>query len=258
MWPQLPTGRDWRSGLLIFHDFIEEHVSPISHDFAYGSELHFPLFGSGLGWETEFVIINQSGPARAEMLFFDVQGTPLGHPVEFDLPTFGSFTVIAPSGDSGDPISGSATLRFFGELHGFTRFRVHDNGWAGARGTANVVSLESQGSRGSAVPVKIGPEQTYISLRNPFPDKWINPRLQLFSVDGRFAGEKSDIYIPPNGRYVEGLHILFPGYLTTSLPFRGMLRVEAGAKDTDSVWVGAFEIGTGVFNGLPVIHRTVQ
>ena len=268
-----------------FLDFIEEHVSPIPHDYPYESEFHFPFFSSGQGWETEFVFVNafQSSLTKGEMQFFSARGNPLGDPIKFDLPAGGSFTITAPGSDFENLTLGSASFRYAGGrqgwrngdvitwsigVRGFTRLRAHGNStWLGAHGTATITLIEPGGpswfcsrwgiqcNPGTHGKIALGPDRTYISIRNPHSDKWIKFRVGLETVGraGSIYLTEEELYIGPDGLYIKGLHSLFPEYLTTGQPFRGSVYI----MSEDPISIGAFEVGPGVFNGVPVFLEGV-
>ena len=232
------------------YDWISQYVS--FPDWRVTQETHFPFFASGQGWETEFVILNPSDEAvEAEMLFFTAGGNPVPvtEPLEFTVLSGGLFTVPSPAGTPAVLNSGSALVRSQGALHGFTRFRTGGTPWLGARGTAVIESVNAM-NRPVVAPAKIGQEQTYVTIRNPSPEGWVHIRLSLVSTGGTVLSEKSAIYIPPNGRYVKNLNALFPEYVTDGLQLHGTVIIDT--VNDAPVWVGAFEIGPGVFNGVPV------
>ncbi len=235
------------------YDWISQYVS--FPDWRVTQETHFPFFASGQGWETEFVILNPSDEAvEAEILFFTAGGNPVPvtESLEFTVLSGGLFTVPSPDGTPAVLNSGSALVRSQGALHGFTRFKTGGTPWLGARGTAVIDSVNAM-NRPVVAPAKIGQEQTYVTIRNPSSDGWVNLKVSLVSAGGDLLSETTGIYVAPNGRWIKGLHTVFPEYLTDRLQFHGTVIVDT--VNDASVWVSGFEIGPGVFNGVPVSSR---
>ena len=234
------------------YDWIAQYV-PLPVPLVQTSYLNFPLFVSGQSWTTEFVIANpfENYSADVELQFFDGPGNgadPLPpHQSTFTIPAGGTYTIELPG--SGSILnSGSAVAIADGRITGFVRFSAGDRAWLGANGVATVDGLDTVRM---ALSAKIGIVKTYVSVRNPNPDKWINVHMSLVTVGGDVLRTKSDIYIAPNGRYLKGVHTLFPEYLTASQQFEGTVIVE-GMNDA-LISVGGLDIGSadGEFNGVP-------
>ena len=234
------------------YDWIAQYV-PLPVPLVQTSYLNFPLFVSGQSWTTEFVIANpfENYSADVELQFFDGPGNgadPLPpHQSTFTIPAGGTYTLELPG--SGSILnSGSAVAIADGRITGFVRFSAGDRAWLGANGVATVDGLDTVRM---ALSAKIGIVKTYVSVRNPNPDKWINVHMSLVTVGGDVLRTKSDIYIAPNGRYLKGVHTLFPEYLTASQQFEGTVIVE-GMNDA-LISVGGLDIGSadGEFNGVP-------
>ena len=234
------------------YDWIAQYVT-LQVPLVRTSSLNFPLFVTGLSWTTEFVIANpfEDYSASVELQFFDGPGNgvdPLPpHQSTFTIPAGGTYTVELPG--SGSILnSGSAVAIADSRITGFVRFRAGDRAWLGANGVAAMDGLDTVRM---ALSARIGIVKTYVSVRNPNPDNWINVHVSLVSVGGDVLRTKSDIYIAPNGRYLKGLHTLFPEYLTASQQFEGTVIVE-GMNDA-LISVGAFDIGSadGEFSGIP-------
>ena len=234
-----------------FQDFISEHVPPVPPV----TEIHFPFFAAGRGWVTELVFVNPSAEqVEAEILFFNAGGEPLtgSDPPAFTVPAGGLYNIVAPSGaTSSDLASGSASVTFTGALNGFVRFTTGDKAWLGTQGTAPLDSLNTM-NRPAVAAAKIGAKTTYVAVRNPDPEGWVNLSISLVSAGGKVLSEKTGIYIAPNGRYAKGLHTLFPEYRTDTLQFQGTVIVDT--VNDAPVWVGAFEIGPNMFNGVPFMR----
>ena len=114
-----------------------------------------------------------------------------------------------------------------------------------------MATMEANESFRIAFSAMIGAEQTYVSVRNPRPENWVNVKMSLFSAAGNVLVEKSDIYIAPNGRYLKGLHTVFPAYKTERQQFTGTVIVE-GLNDAP-ISSGAFQISNGDISGVPNI-----
>ncbi len=247
-----PTAYTGFTRVSAVYDWIAQYV-PLPGPLVRASSLNFPLFVSGQSWTTEFVIANpfEDFSASVELQFFDGPGMPVDplppHQSTFTIPAGGTYTVELPG--SGSILnSGSAVAIADSRITGFVRFRAGDRAWLRANGVAAVDGLDTFRM---ALAAKIGIVQTYVSVRNTNPDKWINVHMSLVSVGGDVLRTKSNIYIAPNGRYLKGLHTLFPEYRTASQQFEGTLIVE-GMNDA-LISVGAFDIGSadGEFSGVP-------
>ena len=232
---------------------LDRAIRPTAWTACPGFIPELPLFVSGQSWTTEFVIANpfEDFSASVELQFFDGPGMPVDplppHQSTFTIPAGGTYTVELPG--SGSILnSGSAVAIADSRITGFVRFRAGDRAWLRANGVAAVDGLDTFRM---ALAAKIGIVQTYVSVRNTNPDKWINVHMSLRFVGGDVLRTKSNIYIAPNGRYLKGLHTLFPEYRTASQQFEGTLIVE-GMNDA-LISVGAFDIGSadGEFSGVP-------
>ena len=237
------------------YDWIAQYVPlPVPH--VQDSYTHFPLFVTGLAWTTEFVFMNpfEEYDVGVELLFFDGAGNSVNplpsRQTRFTVLAGGRVSVELPGSGNRMLSSGSMVAKSDGPLEGFARLKAGDRAWLGARGVA---AMDSNWSFRQAFSAKIGTDQTYVSVRNVRPDNWVNVKVSLVSVSGDVLETKSDIYIPPNGRYLKGLHTIFPAYKTSHRQFEGTVVIE-GVNDAP-ISVGAFEIGPedGEFSGIPEV-----
>ena len=234
------------------YDWIAQYV-PLQAPLVQTSYMHFPLFVSGLSWTTEFVLMNpfETHDVDVYLEFFDGSGNrvdPLPSQSIYTVPAGGALSVELPDSQSRTLSSGSVVATAEGFIEGFSRFKVGERAWLGASGMA---TMEANESFRIAFSAMIGAEQTYVSVRNPRPENWVNVKMSLFSAAGNVLVEKSDIYIAPNGRYLKGLHTVFPAYKTERQQFTGTVIVE-GLNDAP-ISSGAFQISNGDISGVPNI-----
>ena len=233
------------------YDWIAQYV-PLPTPIGKTSYLHFPLFVSGQSWTTEFVFMNpfETYDVEVELDFFNGQGnrvSPLssGQSI-FTVPARGTMSVELPGSRSRTLSSGSVVATSDGPIEGFARLKAGDRAWLGANGIA---AMNPNESFRLAFQAMIGTEQTYVSVRNPSSEGWINVQMTLLSAGGDELTAKSGIYIAPNGRYLKGLHTVFPAYKTDLQQFTGTVIVES--LNDAPISAGSFHVAGGDLSGVP-------